>query len=61
MASANESVGISQFKRYSFETLDGWFDFLAEFDIADVVVTAVPSSKDAMQIWQHASFTMTSK
>lgn len=61
VASANENAGVSQFKKYSFETLNEWFDFLAQFDIADMVVTAVPSSKDAMQIWQHASFTMTSK
>jgi len=62
VGSANPHVGAGATLRdYSFDTLKDWFDWLATFDLTDMVVTAVPSSKDPSQVWQQFRFVATSK
>lgn len=61
VSTANSHVKVPAFKEYSFETLKEWFDWLQEFDIADVVANAVVPSNDASQVWLQLSCTVTSK
>lgn len=48
-------------KQYTFETIGEWFDYVATFDMTDMVMTDVELSKDAGQLWQRFSGTLTSK
>jgi len=57
----NEHAGVKAFKEYSFDTMNEWFDYLGTFDLSDVAVNAVLSSKDASQLWQQLRCTATSK
>jgi len=62
VGSANPHVGAGATLRdYSFDTLKDWFDWLGTFDLTDMVVTAVPSSKDPSQVWQQCRFVAASK
>ena len=62
METANGHVAdVPEFKVYAFETIKQWFDFLAKFDISDIVVSAVPNSQDPSEIWQRFSCQTASK
>lgn len=61
VSTANSHVEVPEFKEYSFETLKEWFDWTKGFDITDLVSNAVVSSKNASEVWQMVSCTITNK
>jgi len=60
VATANAHNGIEACKQYTFATVNAWFDYLAGFDLADMVVTTVTPSRDG-GLWQKVTNTATSK
>jgi len=58
---ANGHTGMAELKTYTFETIKDWFAFTLKYDLADVVVSAVPNSLDPSEIWQRFSCQATSK
>lgn len=61
LETANGHSGLPAFKTYEYDTVSDWFEFLAKFDLADIEMSAVPSSLNPSEIWQRVRCLATAK